>query len=212
MTEGVNTLSAVQPGSLFASGLPTSSATTNVSLSIVLFQTPITCDPTQFTLQVVAGATTSAGSLSGTPDCIQDSSLPSLNLTFTFPCALSLTSTSSVSLVATSTSGSPLFNHGVWYKILFGNYDGTLTQIVETLTNDPTNQITGDVTVSVSAVPTEFLDENENTLKTGYIFSYFSSSAPAVSVPSSPTLQVDFELPVSGYFYQVRQVQTISGL
>ena len=80
------------------------------------------------------------------------------------------------------------------------------------LTNDPANQITGDVSVSLSAVPTESLDENEKTQKTGYIFSYFSSSAPGVSVPSFPTLQVSFKLPASGYFYQVRQVQTISGL
>ena len=64
----------------------------------------------------------------------------------------------------------------------------------------------------LSSVPTESLDENEKTLKTGYIFSYFSSSAPAVSLPSSATLQVSFDLSVPGYFYQVRQAQTISGL
>jgi len=212
VTTGVSTLSAVQPGSRFSSGLPTSSATTNVSLSIVLFQTPITCNQTEFTLEIVADATTSTGSLTGTPVCVQDSSLPSLNLTFEFPAPLSFTTTSTVSLVATSISGSPLFSHGVWYKILLENYDGTFTQVIETLTNDPTNQVTGDVSVSVSTVPTEYLDENQNTLKTGYTFSYFSSSAPAVAVPSSSTLQVAFDLSVPGYFYQVKQVQAISGL
>ena len=46
--EGITTDSSVQPGSLFTSKLPTASATTNVSLIIVLFQTPITCNSTQF--------------------------------------------------------------------------------------------------------------------------------------------------------------------
>jgi len=117
-----------------------------------------------------------------------------------------------VSLVATAVSGSPLFSHGVWSKILLENYDGTFTQVTETLTNDPTNQLTGSVSISLSSVPTELLDENDETLKTGYIFSYFSSSAPALAVPSSATLEISFELPVPEYFYQARQVQTISGL
>ena len=62
------------------------------------------------------------------------------------------------------------------------NYDETFTQITETLTNDPSNQLTGDVSVSVSPLPTEFLDENDKPINTGYSFSYFSSSAPAVLV------------------------------
>jgi len=61
-------------------------------------------------------------------------------------------------------------------------------------------------------VPTEFLDDNEKTLETGYIFSYFSSSAPALPAPSSATLVIAFDLSVPEYFYQVRQVQDISGL
>ena len=115
--------------------------------------------------------------------------------------------------MATSVSGSPLFSHGVLYKILLENYDGTFTQITETLTNDPSNELTGDVTISISTVPTEYLDENDVTLQTGYIFSYFSSSAPPVPIPSSATLEVSFELAVPGnFFYQLRQVQEISGL
>ena len=196
VTEGVATQADVQPGSRFTSGQPATSATTNVSLTIVLFQTPNSCDPSQFTLEIVATATTSSGSLTGIPDCIEDSTLPSVNLTFTFPAPLSVTSTSSVSLMVTSTSGSPLFSHGVYYMILLENYDGSYSQITETLTNDPANQVTGDVAISFSSVPTESIDEDGNMLKTGYLFSYFSSSAPAVSVPSSPTLQVSFGLSV----------------
>ena len=117
-----------------------------------------------------------------------------------------------MSLQATSLSGSPLFSHGVWYQIILRNYDGSFAQITETLTNDPSNQLTGDVSVSISTVPTEFLDENGLTQKTGYIFSYFSSSTLALAVPSAATLTVAFDLSVPEYFYQVRQVQTISGL
>ena len=204
VTDGVTTQSDVKPGSRFTSTESTSSATTNVSFNIVLFHTPISCDSSQFKLEVVASDTTSTGSLSGPPDCIEDSSLPSLNLTYTFPSPLSFTPTSSVSFQATSNpiTGSSLFSHGVWYKILLENYDGTFTQIVETLTNDPSNQLTGDAMVSISTVPTEFLDENDETLKTGYIFSYFSSSAPALpSAPSSATLTVSFDLAVPEYFY-----------
>ena len=212
VADGVSTQSYVQPGSRFISTESTSSATTNLSLAIVLFQTPITCNFSQFTLEVVATDTTFTGSLSNPPDCIEDSSLPSLNLSFTFPSSLSFTSTSSVSLEATSLSESPLFSHGVWYEITLRNYDGTFTQITETLSNDPSNQLTGDVSVSISTVPTEFLDENGGTLKTGYIFSYFSTSAPALPVPTSATLQVSFDLSVPEYFYQVREMQEISGL
>ena len=181
-TESITTDSSVQPGSQFTSGDPPSSATGNISFTIVLFQTPITCDFSQFKLEVVASGTTSTGSLSGLPGCIEDSSLPSVNLTYTFPSPLSFTSASSVSLKVTSRTESPLFSHGVWYKILLENYDGTFTQIVETLTNDPNNQLTGDVSVSISNVLTEVLDENDETLKTGYLFSYFSSSAPSPAI------------------------------
>ena len=213
VTDGVTTDSSVQPGSQFTSGDPTSSATGNISLAIVLFQTPITCNSSQFPLLVVASGTTSTGSLSGPPDCVEDSSLSSLNLTCTFPSPLSFTSASSVSLQATSRMESPLFSHGVWYKILLENYDGTFTQIVETLTNDPSNQLTRDVSGSISNVPTEVLDENDETLKTGYLFRYFSSSAPALLfAPSSATLTVSFDLAVPEYFYQVKEEQSISGL
>jgi len=78
---------------------------------------------------------------------------------------------------------------GVWFEILLENYDGTFTQITETLSNDPTNQLTGDVSVSLSSVPTEFLEDRELTLKTGYIFSYFSTSHPLPSLLLLPPLR-----------------------
>ena len=76
----------------------------------------------------------------------------------------------------------------------------------ETLTNDPVNQLTGDVTVSLSAIPTEYLVDDA-TQSTGYTYTYFSSSAETLSVP---TLFVTFNFPVPPYFYQIKNVQAIS--
>jgi hypothetical protein len=210
--ESVIQTSSVQPGARFTSGRPTSTAAGVVSLNVVLYQSPVSCDTTQFTLQVIATNAASSGALSGVPDCIEDSSLLSANFSYAFPEPLGFTSTSEVSLVITSLSGSPLFAHGVYYKLSLGNYGGTYTQVVETLSNDASNLLTGNVEVLLSAVPTEYLDQNADTTGIGYTFSYFSSSAPGFAIPSSETLKVAFDLPVPGYFYQVKGFQNISGL
>jgi len=76
----------------------------------------------------------------------------------------------------------------------------------ETLTNDPLNQLTGDVTVDLSAIPTEYLIDDA-TQSTGYTYTYFSSSAETLTVP---TLLVTFNFPVPPYFYQINNVQAIS--
>ena len=214
VNDGVVSLSSVQPGSTFTNKNSTSTAEATFSVSLVLYQTPISCNSSQFTLQVVASDTTSTGSL-GTLDCVEDASLPSLNISVSFPAALSFSSTSSVSLLVTAASespGSPLFTHGVSYQLLLGNYGATCTQMSGTVTNNTNNQLTCDVTVFLSAVPTEYLNEDLSTAGTGYTFSYFSSSAPALSIPSSSTLQVAFNLPVPENYYQIKQVQNISGL
>ena len=206
---GVITNSSVQPGSTFTSKKSTSTAEATFSLSMVLYQTPISCDSSQFTLKVVAPSTTSTGSLSGTPDCLEDTSLPSVNISYSFPASLSFTSASSVSLVVTSLSGSPVFTNGVSYQLVLGIYGGgTFSQLTETITNNPTNQLTGDVTVSLSTVPTEYINEDLSTAGTGYTFSYFSSSAPALSTPSSSTLEVSFGLPVPEYFIRSNSSRT----
>ena len=113
---------------------------------------------------------------------------------------------------ASGSPGSPVFTHGVSYQLLLGNYGGTFTQLTGTATNNANNQLTGDVTILLSAVPTEYLNEDTSTAGTGYTFSYFSSTAPALSPPSSSTLQVAFNLPVPENYYQIKQVQNISGL
>jgi len=79
----------------------------------------------------------------------------------------------------------------------------------ETLTNDPANQLTGDVTVALSAIPTEYLYDTE-TQSIGYTYTYFSSSAEVLRVATSSTYSVTFSLPVSQYFYQIKNVQAIS--
>lgn len=75
----------------------------------------------------------------------------------------------------------------------------------ETLTNDGSGKVTGDVVVDLSAVPTEYLVDSE-TKSTGYTFTHFSSSATALSSASSSTVQVVFQFPAPGYFYQVKSV------
>ena len=79
----------------------------------------------------------------------------------------------------------------------------------ETLTNDPVNQLTGDVTVALSAIPTEYLYDTE-TQSIGYTYTYFSSSAEVLNEATSSTYNVTFSLPVPQYFYQIKDVQAIS--
>ena len=79
----------------------------------------------------------------------------------------------------------------------------------ETLTNDPANQLTGDVTVALSAIPTEYLYDTE-TQSIGYTYTHFSSSADGLNSTTSSTYNVTFSIPVSQYFYQIKNVQAIS--
>ena len=158
ISQGRTELTAVQPGTVFTNGSSTSSVGTALSLSLILFQTPITCDPAAFTLTFSALSSESSGSLSGRPTaCVVDPTFPSLNVTYTFPAPLSFTSASSVVFSATSTNQSPLFSHGVSYNLTLSSYQGRSVKMSETLTNDPVNQLTGDVTVALSAIPTEYL-------------------------------------------------------
>ena len=74
ITQAQTQLTAVQPGTVFTNGSSTSSVTASISLSIVLFQTPITCDPTAFTLTFSALDSKSSGSLTGHPTFLHLSS------------------------------------------------------------------------------------------------------------------------------------------
>jgi len=210
ISQGRALLTAVQPGTVFTSGSSTSSASTTLSLSLALFQTPITCDSTAFTLTFSALNSESAGSLSGPPtSCVVDVTLPSLNLTYNFAAPLSFTSTSSVVFTASSINQSPLFSHGASYNLTLSSYQGETLKMWQTLTNDPTNQLTGDVTVDLSAIPTEYLYDT-TTQSTGYTYTHFSSSADSLNVTTSSILSVTFNFPVSQYFYQIKNVQAIS--
>jgi len=79
----------------------------------------------------------------------------------------------------------------------------------ETLTNDPMNQLTGDVTVALSTIPTEYLYDAD-TQSIGYTYAHFSSSAEVLNAATSSTYNVTFSIPVSQYFYQIKNVQTTS--
>ena len=170
IAQGRTELTAVQPGTVFSNGSSTSSARTTLSLSLVLFQTPITCDPAAFTLTFSALNSKSSGSLSARPSsCVVDPTLPSLTVTYAFPVPLSFTSASSVVFSATSVNQSPLFSHGVSYNLSLSSYEGRSVEMWETLTNDPINELTGDVTVALSAIPTEYLYDAD-TQSTGYTY------------------------------------------
>ena len=210
IAQGRTELTAVQPGTVFTNGSSSSSAASTLSLSLVLFQTPITCDPSTFTLTFSALNSESSGSLSGSPStCVVDPTLPSLTVTYTFPAPLSFTSASSVVFSATSTNQSPLFSHGVSYNISLSSYQGRSVKMWETLTNDPVNQLTGDVTVDLSAIPTEYLYDAD-TQSIGYTYTHFSSSAEVLNTTTSSTYSVTFSIPVSQYFYQIKNVQATS--
>ena len=61
----------------------------------------------------------------------------------------------------------------------------------------------------VLAIPTEYLYDAD-TQSVGYTYTYFSSSAEVLSVTSSSTYNVTFSLPVSQYFYQIKNVQAVT--
>ena len=77
----------------------------------------------------------------------------------------------------------------------------------ETLTNDPVNQLTGDVTVALSAIPTEYLYDGD-TQSIGFTYTYFSSSAEVLDAATSSTYNVTFSVPVSKNFNQINDVQS----
>ena len=79
----------------------------------------------------------------------------------------------------------------------------------EKLTNDPVNQLTGDVTVDLSAIPTEYLYDTD-TESLGYTYTHFSSSAEVLNGATPSTYNVTFSIPVSQYFYQIKNVQAVT--
>jgi len=208
---GRTEIAALQPGAVFSSGLPTSTVSTPLNISLVLFQTPITCDQSQFVLFFHAYNTPSNGAPAGPPTtCVEDPNFPSVNLTFAFPSSLNFTSSSRVQFSAASINGSPLFSHGVFYELQLSSINMNSVTMSETLTNDPKNLLTGDVVVDLDAIPTEYLYDSI-TQTTGFGYSYSSSTATSVSLPSSAILQVSFDFAgTPSSFYQIRNIEAIS--
>jgi len=202
-------LTAVQPGTVFTSGKSVSATSTPFSVTLEFLHSPINCDPTQFRL-VFSTVDSTPPVISNLPLSCVPSSSSSVILTYTSPGPLSFTSTSSIVFTATALNGSPLFSHGVSFNLTFTSYEGITVRMYELLTHDP-GQLTGNVTVGLAAIPTEYLVDTE-TQSVGYTFTYFSSSADFLAVSTSPVLQVVFEVPVQGYFYQIKNIQAISDL
>jgi len=212
VVQGRTELTAVQPGTVLSNGSSTSSIGTTLDLTLVLFQTPITCDSSVFTLTFSALDSKSSGPLFGPPaSCDVDPTSLSLTLTYNFATPLSFATSAAIVFSATSANQSPLFSHGVSYNLTLSSYEGRIVKMWETLTNDPVNQLTGDVTVALSAIPTEYLYDAE-TQSMGYTYTYFSSSAEVLNGTSSSTLLVSFNIPAERYFFQIKNLQTTSNI
>lgn len=158
-----------------------------VALSLVLFQSPVTCDPSAFTL------TFAAGKLSGQPtSCLVDSGLDSVTLYYSFPSPITFTAatTSNVTFTASSANNVPLFTHGISYDLTITTYQGNGVKMWETLTNDLINDLTGDLTVDLSEVTQGYLlDPNIQPTD-------FSPNIEIYNVTLSPSLVVTFKFPM----------------
>ena len=208
--QGRAEISSVQPGIVFSNGAPISSANTSFFVSLVLFQTPVTCNSSQYALSFFGSNIQSTGTISGPPtSCVVDSTIPSLNLTYTFSAPITFGGDSAVVFKAVSNSGSPIFSHGVSYEVQVNSYNKRNVSMTETLTNDAIFSLVGDTTVVVSAIPTEYLYETE-VRSIGYTYAHFSSVVDTVTVPASDTVLVTFSLLDPGYLYQIRNIQAIS--
>jgi len=127
----------------------TSTAASTLTLAVTLFQTPVTCDSTQFTFSVISSGVTSTEPISGTPACLEDQTLTSVNFTFSFPAPLHYYSPqSSISLQVSFADGLPLFSHGVWYQLVLESFDSTLLIMTET-TIAPSPYLSGNLDVEL---------------------------------------------------------------
>ena len=106
---------------------------------------------------------------------------------------------------------SPLFSHGVWYKLVLESFDSSLLTMTETVVA-PSPYLSGNLEVELSVTPTEYLYDTTTTQATGYTFGFFSSAIESISSPSSSTLNVVFEFPVPGNYLRIDNVQNISPL
>jgi len=213
VTQRTSEISAVQPGTVFTDKSSTSTTSTGFTMSVFFsfHNTPISCNPTDFSFSVTATGVRLSGTLFGAPVCTSDSTSQSVNLTFAFPSPLSFTSTSSVSLQVTSQNGSPLFSHGVSYELHFDSFEHRTVVMNETLTHDASRLLTGDVAVDLSAIPTEYLNLGVTSTH-GYSYSQFASTAVTLDYPTSAILTVAFTLPVSLNNYKIDTIDTISAL
>ena len=202
--------SALQPGTQFSNSNDTSSAASTLFLAVTLFQTPVTCDTTHFAFSVFSSSVASPGAISGAPACLVDQTLTAVNLTFSFPAPLHFSPQSVIAVQVTSADGSPLFSHGVWYKLVLESFDSSLLTLTETVVA-PSPYLSGSLEVELSVTPTEYLYDT-TTQAIGYTFGFFSSAIESVSSPSSGTLSVAFEFPVPSIYLGIDNVENITPL
>lgn len=208
--EGRTELTAVQPGATYTNGSVTSVTTARVFLSLAIFQTQVVCDDPGYLMHASFG--TGRGEEIDFPmaTCYVDPTIPSLNLTADFAIPIQFAIYPQLQFRVTSLNRGPIFTHGIHYNMTLTSFEGTRVVITETLSNDPVGQLTGDMEVSLSAIPTEYIYDDETT-SIGYTYSYYSSKI-TTSDAMANSLSLTWDFPVPAYFYQIRNIQSIPTL
>jgi len=163
-------LSAVQPGTIYSNGESTSQTFTTLSLSITLYNTPITCSP-EFTFQVIVA--NSPDDYTVTPDCNTANQEPgSVFLFFGTPAErpLSFTRGSRITVRVTSPGGA-IFFHGISYSAVLQSFEGRTVIFEEALTTED-DSIGGGFSVEITPIPSEYL-YNQVSPSFFFIFLFF---------------------------------------
>lgn len=210
-TQRITDISALQPGTAFLDGTPTSKTSSSVKVSVVVHQTPITCDLNYIFTGVVTDVL-SKGMVNLPVACSPSGEDSSVTLTSDYSGQLSFTTSSVMTIRAESVDGSHLFNQGVSYELVMGSIDRRQVVMQETLVPANSSLLGGNVKVDLSLTPTELVTDKE-TLSHGYSYSQFSSEIASNEYPSSPTFEVAFSFPVSqSLYFQVKKTEAINGL
>lgn len=196
------TLTTLQPGTTFSNGQAITSAATQLSATVVLFASPVSCS------SLFAAA---LGSTSLKLSC--QASASSTTLTFMTASAtqlvLSPTSTIDLTLTITAPDDNVVFAPVLQYTFSALQYDGSSFAVNETLVGSSTMVLTGTTTVSLAAVAAEQQDIDGVVTATGYTVSYISTT-PATAQQPGTSLGLVFEMSVPSYYLKVQQIQAIS--
>lgn len=198
-------LTAVQPGTTFADGTPTTSTTAKLRVNVTFLQSPVSCDET-YSIQiakldnehVTAHARVFCEPLSDTDTLIVGE----------FDEPVSFTLTSEILLTVTALEGTAMFTHALSYSVAADSVRERTAVMTETLVGDA---LLTSADVDLSTVPSEYLVDN-TLVSVGYTYTFTSSSVTTDPNPTQSTFTATINMPSSNYFFQSRSVENISGL